>query len=544
MNTPMSNRFAKMLLVLLGTGTSLCAQYINGVTEPDRTVTKPTATEELAVKYANSIQVEDLRRHLTKIASSDFEGRETGTAGNEKSALYLANAITNLGLQGGGENGAYFQFMMFTFFSWEDTDIWINGERYKHLWDYISYPAKNENRILFEGEEVVFLGYGIEDEKYNDYKGKKLEGKIILINKGEPMKNDSISWITGTTTASDWATNMDRKLKLAKSKGVKLVLIIEDDIKKLLDKDRSKLLGATVELGEHTQRIPEVANHVFISTTLARAIIGVNDQKILEARKSISQKGKPKDVILPAKVQMMQKLKVRGLAGNNVLAFVEGKSKKDEIIVVSAHHDHLGKRGDNIFHGADDNGSGTTALLELAEAFGKAAADGNGPERSILFLWVTGEEKGLLGSEYFVENPTMPLEQMMVNVNVDMVGRVDEKYEGKDPYIYVIGSDRLSKRLHAVNEEVNQKYSHLTLDYTYNDEADKNRYYYRSDHYNFAKNGIPAIFFFNGVHKDYHQPSDTIEKINFPMMEARTRHIFHLIWTLANGSEKIQVDTQ
>ena len=229
-------------------------------------------------------------------------------------------------------------------------------------------------------------------------------------------------------------------------------------------------------------------------------------------------------------------------AGNNVLGYIEGTDKKDELVVISAHHDHLGKRNTDIYNGADDNGSGTSTVLEIAEAFQLAKEMGVGPKRSVLCLLVTGEEKGLLGSEYYGENPIFPLEKTVANVNIDMVGRIDKKYQDNPEYIYVIGSDRLSTDLHKINETANQKYAQIVLDYQYNSETDPNRYYYRSDHYNFAKKGIPAIFYFNGTHDDYHRTSDTIEKINFDVMEKRGRLFFHTAWELANREEKIVVD--
>jgi Zn-dependent M28 family amino/carboxypeptidase len=227
-----------------------------------------------------------------------------------------------------------------------------------------------------------------------------------------------------------------------------------------------------------------------------------------------------------------------------VAGVVQGYGKHDEYIVVSAHYDHLGKKGDDIYNGADDNGSGTSSVLSLAEAFAKADAAGASMKRNILFLLFTGEEKGLLGSEYYTQNPLVPLDKTMANVNIDMVGRVDEKYTYNPNYIYVIGSDRLSKDLHDMNEAANKKYSNLTLDYTYNDEADPNRYYYRSDHYNFAKNGIPSIFFFNGTHEDYHRTTDTVDKINFEKMAKVDRHIFHLIWDLARYDGDLKMNEE
>lgn len=231
-------------------------------------------------------------------------------------------------------------------------------------------------------------------------------------------------------------------------------------------------------------------------------------------------------------------------ASENVVAFIKGSEKPNEIIVVSAHLDHIGVSSNGeINNGADDDGSGTIAILEIAEAFKMAEEDGNGPKRSILFLHVTGEEIGLFGSRYYTDvDPIFPLENTVANLNIDMIGRVDPKHEGDENYLYLIGSDKLSKELHNISEEINKKYTNLEFDYTYNDENDPNRFYYRSDHYNFAKNNIPVIFYFNGTHADYHRPSDTPDKINYGFLETRSRLIFHTAWELANREERIKVD--
>ncbi len=228
----------------------------------------------------------------------------------------------------------------------------------------------------------------------------------------------------------------------------------------------------------------------------------------------------------------------------NVLAFIEGSEKPEEIIVISAHLDHLGIRNGEIYNGADDNGSGTVAILKIAEAFQKAKEFGNGPKRSILFLHVTGEEKGLLGSKYYVNNPVFPLINTVANLNIDMIGRVDDTHEGNPNYIYLIGSDKLSTELHNISEEINTKFTNINLDYSFNDDEDPNRFYYRSDHYNFAKNNIPIIFYFNGTHQDYHQPSDTPDKINYELLQKRTQLIFYTAWEIANRENRIVVDKQ
>ena len=234
-------------------------------------------------------------------------------------------------------------------------------------------------------------------------------------------------------------------------------------------------------------------------------------------------------------------LKQKNIKGENVLGFIEGTDLKEEILIITAHYDHLGKKDTSIFNGADDNASGTAAILEIADAFMKAKKDSLGPRRSILVMAVSGEEKGLLGSKYYVENPIYPLEKTIANLNVDMIGRVDKFHENGD-YVYLIGSDRLSTELHNISEEVNRKNFNLKLDYTYNDKDDPNRYYYRSDHYNFAKNNIPVIFYFNGVHEDYHKPTDTKEKIDVEKIQKIGRFIFLTAWELANRNERPVID--
>ena len=229
------------------------------------------------------------------------------------------------------------------------------------------------------------------------------------------------------------------------------------------------------------------------------------------------------------------------IRGENVLGYIEGSDLKHEIIIITAHYDHLGKHDTLLFNGADDDGSGTVGIMEIAEAFMLAKIDGKGPRRSILIMPVSGEEKGLLGSKYYTDNPVFPLIKTIANLNIDMIGRIDNMHLDGN-YVYLIGSDMLSKDLHNINEEINKKHIGLELDYTYNTDDDPHRYYYRSDHYNFAKNNIPVIFYFNGVHEDYHKTTDTIEKIDFNKIEKITRFVFLTAWELANREERIKLN--
>ena len=247
-------------------------------------------------------------------------------------------------------------------------------------------------------------------------------------------------------------------------------------------------------------------------------------------------------------------LKVDGkmVSTENVASIIKGSEFPDEYIVLTSHLDHIGLEGGEINNGADDDGSGTVTMLEIAEALQIGLENGYKPRRSIVFLHVTGEEEGLLGSAYYTENPLYPLEQTIVNLNIDMIGRNDPLHERDDDYLYLIGSDILSQDLHDISVSINEKYSKLDLDFRYNDPMLKvyergrhyaNRYYYRSDHYNFAKNDIPVIFYFSGTHEDYHLPTDTVEKINYPLLTKRARFIFHTLWELANREDRIKLNS-
>lgn len=225
----------------------------------------------------------------------------------------------------------------------------------------------------------------------------------------------------------------------------------------------------------------------------------------------------------------------------NILAFIEGSEKPEEIIVISAHYDHVGTRNGVVYNGADDDGSGTVGVMEIAKAFQSAKKAGNGPKRSILFLHVTGEEHGLFGSEFYSDNPVFPLTNTVADLNIDMIGRDDPENRGKN-YVYVIGSEMLSSELKVINEAANKMTNNLELNYKYDDPNDPERLYYRSDHYNFAKNNIPVAFFFDGIHEDYHKPTDDVEKINFVLLQKRAQLVFATAWELANRKERIIVD--
>ncbi|MEM8528052.1 MAG: M28 family peptidase [Bacteroidota bacterium] len=501
-------------------------------------------SKDAPVPYAESITAEDMKAILSVLASDEYEGRETGTVGQRKAADYIADKFKTLGFPMIGEENTYFQKMVYTGESWNRVALKVGEEEYRHLWDFYSFPTRNSHRPEIKVDEILFLGYGIDDERYSDYGDKEVAGKTILIYAGEPVKPNGNYLLSNSEEASEWSNDWKKKLMTAKAKGVDLVLIIDPNLKENISENRRFLLSSSMRIGEGEQPEKNFPNNIFISSTIAKELVGKKIKKVAKSRDKIIKKGKLKSVTIPTGLSIIQNKNTRQLIGSNVLGYVEGSDPKmkEEVVVVTAHYDHLGTRGKSIYNGADDNGSGTTTVLEVAEAFAKAKAAGAGPRRSVLIMLVSGEEKGLLGSKYYAENPIFPIKNTVANVNVDMVGRVDKKYEDNPNYIYVIGSDRLSTELHEINETANKTYTNLTLDYTYNADDDPNRYYYRSDHYNFAEKGIPAIFYFNGTHEDYHRPSDTIEKINFEKMEKIGKLVFYTTWELANRDKRIEVN--
>ena len=278
-------------------------------------------------------------------------------------------------------------------------------------------------------------------------------------------------------------------------------------------------------------------NQFTISEKMAEAIMG-GDYTQAKTR-SVAPKIYTGNILLSFNKQ------TNPLQSSNVMGRLEGTDLKDEYVFVTAHYDHLGKRDTVIYYGADDDGSGTVGILEMVEAFAKAKAAGKRPRRSIVFMTVSGEEKGLLGSEFYVNHPVYSLEKTTVDLNIDMIGRIDATRKQGDStnYVYVAGDDKLSSDLKTISEAINKKYTKLELDYKFNDAKDPTRIYFRSDHYNFAQKGIPIIFYYDGMlGADYHKPTDTPDKINYALMAKRAQLVFYTAWDMANRNDMLKRD--
>lgn len=503
---------------------------------------KGFSQDSTAVKYAQIITKEVVSDYLHVLASDSLEGREAGTAGQKKAANYIRAKFTEFGLLPivqTDSGKSYFQQFELTKRAWDKVFIQVGGKKKKFLEDFYAYGDLEFPEP--EKLEIVFGGYGIDSRNYSDYENIDVSGKGVIVFMGEPVINDT-SLVTGTTELSEWAFDWRKKASEAKSKGAKAVFVV-------VGKSYSEFEVKLSSLKHHLSK-PMLSftykerggSAFFVPAKLAAEMLKTDESKLLEAKNNLA--ANQSHSFSSAKVKVLVSLKKESFTTENVLGYLEGNSLKDEVIVITAHYDHLGVEGEHIYYGADDDGSGTSAVIALAKAFAEAAENGFKPERSILFMPVTAEEKGLLGSEYYSDNPEIPLEQTVANLNIDMIGRIDKAHDHPD-YVYLIGSDRLSSTLHKVSQEAASVYMpEIELDYTFNRKDDPNRFYYRSDHYNFARNNIPVIFFFNGVHEDYHQPTDTVDKINFEKVANITRLIFFTAWELANLESPIEVDVE
>jgi hypothetical protein len=492
-------------------------------------------------KYVNTIVEEDLKKHLFELASDAYEGRETGQPGQKKAAEYLANYYRDLNVAP-CVNGSYFQSYPLKKVTYTTSTIENNGTTFKFKDDFFFFGS---DAVAPIEADVVFVGYGIDDSLYSDYNNVDVNGKIVICLSGEPTDKNGNSIFTGNTSYTQWTEDFRTKVDVAQNKGASAILMADAEYENYLPRIRYWLDQPRLTLDYPTNPDDATLPYAMISNKMADQILSASKKKsVVTYRAKINKKKKTVTVPLKVKIKFNTVQDATRVTAENVLAFIEGSDPKlkKEVVVVSAHYDHIGIVNGEINNGADDDGSGTVSAMEIAQAFVSAKNDGQGPRRSVLVLHVSGEEKGLLGSEWYSEFPIFPLANTVCDLNIDMIGRVDEQHKDNDNYVYVIGSDKLSTTLHSISENTNKERTQLELDYTYNDPEDPNRFYYRSDHYNFAKHDIPVIFYFSGVHEDYHQPGDDAEKIHFGKMVTIAKLVFHTAWEVANRDERLKVD--
>jgi Zn-dependent M28 family amino/carboxypeptidase len=564
-------KYPLLLLATLALPATLVAQTPGAVKVKTKTKTKVTKTPSKAIDsgiaphgsmpVTSVVQAADyatlyaeryitqakLRRDLGVLASDEYEGRETGTKGQKMAAAYITQQFKADSLVApvtANTANPYLQTFDLERSTWQKGGtLTVGGKAYEWLKDFYAFgrsPFQQATAV-----QPVFVGYGIEQGTYSDYTGRDVQGKDVVVLLGEPRTAEGKSVLSDDGSATKWSVDFRAKAALAAQKGARSVFFITSEPALAFEKMEARLAPRVMQpIIAAAEQGGGRAPSFFVSPAVGLKLLGTSDAALRSyAAATAAAKQPTATKFKPVKFTISAPQERSAVGTENVLGFLPGTDKKDEILVVSAHYDHLGIIGGKVYNGADDDGSGTTGMLAIAEAFTKAAHAGHAPRRSILFLANTGEEKGLLGSEYYANHPVFPLANTITDLNIDMIGRTDVAHEGKPDYVYVIGSDKLSSQLHTVLEAANQKYTKIDLDYRFNDPNDPNRFYYRSDHYNFAVHKVPVAFFFNGVHADYHEESDEISKIEFGKMEARARLVFYTAWELANRDERPVVDS-
>jgi hypothetical protein len=482
------------------------------------------AQKDSASGYAHLIDTADLKKHLYTLASAEMEGRETATEGQRKAATYIEQHFRKIGLLPGWTGVFQQPFPVFRD-SIVQLGLELDGKPLTPGADF-SVNTRTGKDSSLSANDIVFVGYGRSDSVRDDYSDVDVQGKVVLVVPGSPLIKERKKKKPGVPQ------DLHTIHEAASKKGAAALLVV--------DNSRARLHVPSTGPMYIDKMEDKTPSTFFITDSVARLIMGAELEKV-----KISLDSAPVPKLYLNSIRLQLKREPQQLQSTNVIGVLEGTSKKDEAIVITAHYDHMGKSDTVIHYGADDDGSGTVTILELSEAFAKAALAGNRPTRSIVFMTVSGEEKGLWGSAYYSDHPTFPMEKTSANINIDMIGRV-ESGRKKDSlnYVYVVGDNRLSSDLRPISETANKKSFNFSLDYKFNDPNDPQRIYYRSDHYNFARNGVPAVFYFNGLHDDYHRPSDTPDKINYPLLAKRAQLIFYTAWEMANRDAMLKRDLQ
>jgi len=511
------------------------------------------AQRDNAKQFSAPINKENAYKHLSILASDEYEGRETGKKGAWMAADYIKNYFKSLGLKG-PVNGDYFQPIDMVTYDLSKMSFSLNGQAKEYGKDFvISASTVALGGFNFDASEIVFAGYGLDKDGYNDFQGIDITGKVVMIfGNGDPTLKGGAPATADRAARRKAMAAQQSKIQYLAEHGAKAVIQIDTFLDHISPELKASYSGAgqpalktaaSVAKMQNTKTVPSIR----VTTAVANEILKQAGTTVSSMQEKIVSTVKPASQLIKVASSgsaMKAENKVRA---ENVLGFLEGSDPvlKDEILVITGHYDHIGlttSGTDKVNNGADDDGSGTTGVLMIADAFTKARKAGKGPKRSILFMTVVGEEKGLLGSEWYSEHPVFPLEKTITDLNIDMIGRVDDAHKANPEYIYIIGSDMLSSDLNATGIRANDEHIKMNLDMTYNNRTDPNQFYYRSDHYNFAKHGIPVIFYFSGVHEDYHQPGDEVSKINFDLLSKRAQLVYYTAWDLANTAKRPVVD--
>lgn len=528
-----------------------------------QTAVEENRTEQL-LNYQQQIQVDFLRQHLSVLAHDSLQGRETGTAGQKIAGRYLARQYEAMGLQPMGDNNSYFQNFELSAVQ-RDSTVFKLYEGNQLVDRSVESSDTTGNFIrAFGGADslsgdIIFGGFGVNDPDHGvmHLGDANLEGKWVLIFQDIP-------YVVDGDTLIDTAYNGSERFRTILKSGAEGVLIIAP-------MQENEFEASARQMARLSYSEPQRLNLTYLNESTATELPqGYNTIKPSLAAQMLGLSGGPES-LEQYRQELIQNITEfrpestdyslthlpytsrKTIGSENVVAMLEGSDPqlKDEVVVLTAHYDHVGigqpdSTGDAIYNGADDDGSGTVALLNMAKAYTQAKEDGYTPRRSILFLHVSGEEIGLMGSRYYSDHPVIPMDKTVANINIDMIGRIDSVHKQQDisEYSYIIGSELISSELDSLLKVANDRSGQIELDKGYNDLKDPNQFYRRSDHWNFGRFRVPFIFFFTGVHEDYHRPSDEIHKIRFSKMAEIIRTIYATSVVVANEEKPPAVDNE
>ena len=513
-----------------------------------------SAATIIAARGVDTISASQLRDYLTFIASDEMEGRDTPSRGLDTTAKFIAMNLDRWGFRPAGDNGTFFQRIGLRREQLDaaHSSAEINGQKLCLGDDFLPNAV---GTTLTGGLVYAGNGWVIKSKNIDPYQGVDVKDKIIVVlGQGIP-RGLTRADLTGTMGV-DWSS----PAVYAQQHGAKGVLAIPDSTIAQnweLQRLRSLQPGRAVVEKFTTQNPTPPVPAILMSMKMANTLFEGEkyDAATLVSRGQNGEQVAAFDLNSTKNVSITVAVKTEHPGTQNIVAVWQGRDPvlKYEYVAVGAHYDHIGicapGAADPICNGADDDGSGTTSLLAMAEALSRAKQK---PKRSVLFVWHCGEEKGLWGSRYFTEYPTIPLDHIVTQLNIDMIGR-SKKDGDADPrnkelsgpnQIYVIGSKMMSTELGELSERVNKSFLNLQYDYRYDDPNDSNRFFFRSDHFNYARKGIPIIFFFDGVHEDYHRPGDEPQKIDYQKMEKVARTVYMTLWEVANRQARPKIDKQ
>jgi hypothetical protein len=489
-----------------------------------------------------------MKDYLTLIASDEMEGRDTPSRGLDLTAKYLASQLSRWGLKPAGDAGSYFQRIALRRGKIDAprTFAEINGQAFSYGEDFLA--------SVFAGSvsgQLVYVSHGwvVKSKNLDPYQGVEVKDKIVVVN--------SVALPKGLTfkELGKQGENFEAPRYAAQKRGAKGIIYIPA-FAALANWESNRQSAITQGAVFYEKSRPQGASipAITVSPKALNALFSNEKINALTAfnRAAANEPGESFAFNSEKQVSFTVGVKSESVNTQNVVAVLEGgdAALKNEYVALGAHYDHVGVgqpvNGDAIYNGADDDGSGTAAVLALAEAFAK----GPRPKRSLLFVWHAGEEKGLWGSEYFTKQPTVPINQIITQLNIDMIGRCRREGDAhpgraglaKFGEVFVVGSKMMSAELGELSEAVNRSYLNLNFNYKYDDPKDPERIFFRSDHFNYAQQGVPIIFYTDGEHEDYHQPSDTVDKIDFEQMEKITRTVYATAWELGNRAQRPRVD--